>query len=383
VTRGHEQLRCDVAIIGGGIAGAAAAWAIAPHSRVVLLEGESGLGYHSTGRSAAILTESYEAGLVRDLTSASRRVLTADFAAVDGLLVERGLLWVAGPGRDEEVERAIAAAEDGPAALELLDTHGARELCPALRPEACSAGLFERGAAAIDVDLLHQAYVRTARHHGAKVVTDARVRRIEHTENGWTVDATVLDVTARVLVDAAGAWADVVASMAGVSQAGLQPLRRTAFLFPARDGDGHERWPFTVGIDEAWYFEPHGPVLLGSNADEHPDVPRDARADDVDVAEAIEKINAATTLNIRRVLKQWAGLRTFAPDRLPVIGPYHEDPTFHWYAGLGGFGIMTSPALGRVVADAVLQRTPSDLGTRVLAALPAPRGGPYGLAEEP
>ena len=345
----------DVAIIGGGIAGAAAAWALAPQLRVVVLESESGLGYHSTGRSAAILTESYEAGPIRELTRRSRTILTTEFASVSGLLSRRGLLWVAATGQDAAVERALAAARESPTTVDLLDPGTAQALCPVLRRELCLAALHEPGAMAIDVDLLQQEYLRRARSHGATVRTNARVTGIRH-DGQWhlTIDGTT--VRCSHVVNAAGAWADEVAIMAGLRPIGLTPLRRTAFLFPAPVGAGHEAWPCTIGIDEDWYFEPQGPLMLGSNADEHPDVPRDVRAEDIDVAEAIEKINTITTLSIRHVLKQWAGLRTFAADRLPVVGPDRAEPTFHWYAGLGGFGIMTSPAIGQALADRVLAR---------------------------
>ena len=354
---GADANEFDVAIIGGGIAGAAAAWALAPHLRVVVLEAESGLGYHTTGRSAAILTESYEAEPVRELTGRSRAILTTEFASMSGLLTDRGVLWIASIGQDAAVARALAAAQGSPVAINVLDPGTAQALCPVLRRERCLAALHEPGAMAIDVDLLQQEYLRRARSHGATVRTNARVTGIRH--NGqWYLATSGMTVRCTQVVNAAGAWADEVAIMAGLRPIGLTPLRRTAFLFPAPGGGGHESWPCTIGIDEDWYFEPYGPLMLGSNADEHPDVPRDVGAEDIDVAEAIEKINTITTLGVRRVLKQWAGLRTFAPDRLPVVGPDRAEPTFHWYAGLGGFGIMTSPALGQALADRML--TPPD-----------------------
>jgi len=352
---GPDATEFDVAVIGGGIAGAAAAWALAPHLRVVVLEAESGLSYHTTGRSAAVLTESYEAEPIRELTGRSRSILTTEFADVSGLLTKRGVLWIVSIGQDAAVERALAAARESPVTVDLLDPGTAQTLCPVLRRELCLAALHEPGAMAIDVDLLQREYLRRARSHGAAVRTNARVTGIRHDEQ-WYLATNDMTVRCTHVVNAAGAWADEVAIMAGLRPIGLTPLRRTAFLFKAPAGGGHESWPCTIGIDEGWYFEPYGPLMLGSNADEHPDVPRDVRAEDIDVAEAIEKISTITTLSIRRVLKQWAGLRTFAADRLPVVGPDRTEPTFHWYAGLGGFGIMTSPALGRVLADRVLTR---------------------------
>lgn len=363
----------DVVVIGGGIAGAAAAWALSSHTSVVLLEAEPGVGYHSTGRSAAILSQTYEAPIVRQLARASRSILDDEFTNLDRLLVDRPVLWVAGHRQWEAFERARVAAERGPGNVDVLDEDQCRRMCPVLRDGTLIGGLCESGAKAIDVDLLHQEFLRRASAGGAKVMVSHPVKSIARLAGRWRVDADGSSIRATHIVNAAGAWADQVAEMAGLPAAGLSPLRRTAFLFPANPDDGHESWPFTIDVEESWYFEPNGPVMLGSNCDEHPDAPRDVHAEDIDVAEAIEKINRVTTLGIRRVLKQWAGLRTFARDRLPVIGPDPDEPTFHWYAGLGGFGIMTSPALGTVVADLVLGRSPAPWTESVAQAASADR----------
>ena len=248
---GADANEFDVGIIGGGIAGAVAAWALAPHLRVVVLEAEIGLGYHSTGRSAAILTESYEAGPIRDLTGRSRIILTSEFASVQGLLTRRGLLWVASTGQDAAVERALVAARESPAPVALLDPGTAHAVCPMLRREVCLAALHEPGAMAIDVDLLQQEYVRRARSHGATVRTDARVSGIRH-DGQWHLTIHGTTVRCTHVVNAAGAWADEVAIMAGLRPVGLTPLRRTAFLFPAPVGAGRQSWPCTIGIEEDW-----------------------------------------------------------------------------------------------------------------------------------
>jgi D-arginine dehydrogenase len=265
------------------------------------------------------------------------------------------LLWVAAEGDEAALERFTQTVADGPAPYQAVEKESLRDICGALRQDACVGGVHEPDAKAIDVDMLQQEFLRRARVWGARVVTNCRIEQISRQQGAWILEADGQTIRASAVVDAAGAWADQVAAMAGVEPADLTPMRRTAFLFPSHDGDGHETWPFTIDINETWYFEPHGPVMLGSNCDEHPDVPRDVRAEDIDVAEAIEKINAMTSLEIRRVLKQWAGLRTFARDRLPVLGKDSRVPGFFWYAGLGGFGIMTAPALARTLAEAVLE----------------------------
>jgi D-arginine dehydrogenase len=345
----------DVAVVGGGIAGAAAAWAISPHASVAVLEAEQGVGYHSTGRSAAMLTETYESDVVRTAARASRTVMEQEFAACHGLLNDRGVLWVAAQGDEAALATLMQTVADGPAPFQAIAKDSLRDICGALRYEVCVGGVHEPDAKAIDVDMLQQEFLRRARGAGARVITNCRIEQISRQRGIWMLEAGGQTIRASKMVDAAGAWADQVAAMAGVEPAELTPMRRTAFLFPAHDGDGHETWPFTIDVNETWYFEPHGPVMLGSNCDEHPDVPRDVRAEDIDVAEAIEKITAMTSLEIRRVLKQWAGLRTFARDRLPVLGRDTRVPDFFWYAGLGGFGIMTAPALARTLAEAVLE----------------------------
>jgi D-arginine dehydrogenase len=314
------------------------------------------------------MTESYAAPLVRQLTLASRQVLETEFGGVQGLLADRGLLWVASRNQAVGFHRLRGEAEAWPSYLDLLTESQARTVCPALREGSILGGLHEPAAKAIDVDLLLNELLRRARAFGARVVTDFRIVSISRRRGRWQLESEGMTINARRVVNAAGAWADEIANLAGLAPAGLKPLRRTAFLFPATAGDGHERWPFTIDVDENWYFETDGPNMLGSNCDEHPDTPRDVRAEDIDVAEAIEKINSMTTLDIRHVLKQWSGLRTFASDRLPVIGPDPAEPTFSWYAALGGYGIMTSPALGRVVAEAALGLSPSPTTSAVLDA---------------
>jgi len=285
----------DVAVIGGGIADAAAAWAIAPDASVAVLEAESAVGFHSTGRSAAILTQSYESGPIRALTARTRRILGEEFGELTGVLSDRGVLWVATRAEQAALEAAAETALRGPAEVRRIDAGEARRLCPASRAGACAGALFEPEAKAIDVDLLHQEMLRRARADGCAVLLDAGVDALERQPVGWAIRFGGSELRACAPVNAAGAWADHIAALAGVAPVRLSPLRRTVFLFDPPPGSGHQPWPFTIGIAKAWYFGPHGPVMLGSNGDEHPDVPRDVRAQDIDVAEAIEKFNAATT----------------------------------------------------------------------------------------
>jgi D-arginine dehydrogenase len=336
--------RADVAVIGGGMAGMSIASELAPTHSVIVLEQESQLAHHATGRSAAAFLESYGGPEVRALTRASRPLLEA--AAVDSpLLTQRPLLWVAGPGH----EPAIAELRRQQPGLRGLGTDDAQRMCSVLRAEWVAAAALEPDAQDIDVAGLHQAYVRAARRNGVIVAKDSRVSEASYDGRGWWVRHATGTASVGVVVDAAGAWADHVATLFGARPCGLRPLRRTVVI--ARTGQPvPASWPLVADVDDTFYFRPDGPHVLASPADETPSEACDARPEEADVARAIERVNNATTLAIRSVVAAWAGLRTFAPDRVPVMGYDPDVPGFFWLAGQGGYGIQTAPALARLAA---------------------------------
>ncbi len=351
-------IETDVAVVGAGIAGVSVAYELAADHAVVLLEQENQPAYHTTGRSAAMFLESYGGPHVRPLTAASRPV----FDAVGPLLSPRPLLWVA-PAEHLDRLAALAAAQP---ALVPLDPAQAGALCPPLRPDWCAAALLEPGALEIDVLGLHQHYLGGMRRRGSRVLVNAAVRAGRHDRRRWVLDTAAGPVAATAVVNAAGAWADRVAAGLGVPPVGLRPMRRTAAVVRA---DGVDRaWPLVSDVAETFYFRPEGAGVLVSPADETPSEPCDARPDDLDVALAIERVNAATTLGLRSVVTAWAGLRTFAPDRNPVLGADPAAPGLWWLAGQGGYGIQTAPALARLVAAAV-----TGTGDAVPAALSVAR----------
>jgi D-arginine dehydrogenase len=263
------------------------------------------------------------------------------------------VLYVAGPDDVDEL-RGDASAWAAWTAVELLDADGARALVPALRPERIALAVHEPGGLDLDVDALLQGFLRLFRSRGGTVVTGAPVSAIARVGDGWSVTTPVGTIATSVVVDAAGAWADTVAVMAGLEPLGVRPLRRTAFTFAAPDGPGVERWPLVTDAGDEWYLKPDAGRILASPADETPTDPCDARPEEVDVALAVERIEAAFDFEVRGVRSPWAGLRTFAPDRVPVAGPDPHAPGFVWLAGQGGYGIKTSPALAEVVAASVL-----------------------------
>lgn len=348
--------RFDVAVIGGGIAGVTAARAVAPDRTVVLLEQERELAYHTTSRSAAMFLENEGRPVFHRLSTASRTFFEADHPELDAPLLDP--LPVLQVGTSENRDAFVAAEANATTrAIRLVDEGELADLCPVLRPGVATIGLFEATAASLDVMALHQLFLRRARAAGAEVRRAARVTAIDRRGGVWELTTASGPVEAGVIVNAAGAWGDEVARMAGVRPVGLRPLRRTAFT--ARIDVDPTGWPFVYAPLSYLhsYFKPEaGNQLLCSLSDETPSEPCDARAEEVDVALAIDHINRLTVLDIRSVARTWAGLRTFAPDRDPVFGWDDRVEGFLWLVGQGGCGIVTSPAAGEIVAALVADR---------------------------
>jgi len=371
----------DVIVIGAGIAGASVAAHLAEAQSVVLLEREDRAGYHSTGRSAALFTEIYGNTVIRALTRASRKFLfepPAGFA--DGPLTRpRGCLYVATQTQLGSL-RDFAALPDVAPATRPLEVREAIALCPILRADYVAAALIEPDSSDIDVSALHQGYLRLFRRRAGRLVTNAPVEALERGAGGWTVYAGTERFTAPLVVNAAGAWADEVAALAGLARVGLQPRRRTAVLVDVSPGIDVSRWPFVNDVDEQFYFKPEAGSLFLSPADETPVEPSDAQPDEWDVATAVERVEAATTLQITRLKARWAGLRTFAPDRTPVVGYSGERDGFFWLAGQGGYGIQTAPALSRAAAALILE---SPLPEGLEAHLAALSPGRFSALQDP
>lgn len=353
----------DFLIIGAGMAGVSLASELAGHARVVLIERETRGAYHATGRSAAIFTPNYGNTTVRALSRASGAFFNtpeSGFSEVP-LCMPRPTMFIAGPDQLETLEN-MAGVPEIAASTRLLSGAECADYVPILRADRTSAGLFDEGSFDLDVDAIYQGYIRRGRRMGVAIVSDCRDLSLTWTGEHWQVSASVGAWTVQTIVNAAGAWADEVASLAGVSRLGLSPLRRTVVTVdppPNVDCDG---WPMVVDVDERFYFKPEAGRLLLSPADETLSEPTDAAADEWDVAVAVDRVEQATTLQVRRIQSRWAGLRTFAPDRSPVAGFDPEVPGFFWLAAQGGYGIQMAPALARFAAALALRRPlPSDV----------------------
>lgn len=348
----------DVAIIGAGMVGASTAYFAsrlpgAAPLRVLLLEGEERPGLHSTGRSAALYAPSYGPPGVRALTRASRDFLfdpPAGFTS-QPLLSPRGALFVASRERRPALDALLAMLQAEGAAVTALDGDALRARVPVLEPAWADCGVLDEAALDMDVDALLQGFLRGARGAGVQCVVGARIERIEPVDGRWRLHAADGRCwLAGQVVDAAGAWADQVAAAAGLPGVGLEPRRRTAFVFEGPAGLDASPWPAVIDIDEHWYFKPDAGLLLGSPANADPVAPHDVVPEELDVAIGIDHLERVTTLRIRRPRRAWAGLRSFVADGEPVIGPDPAAPGFVWAAALGGYGIQSAPAVGRLCA---------------------------------
>jgi len=351
----------DVVVIGAGIAGAAAAWSLAEHLRVVLVERESAPGVHATGRSASVLSETSGHPVVCVLARASRPFFERppDAFCETPLLTARGLAWV-GQGDDADVLDAFAeSARPLTPTVRRLSPQATLELLPGFRPVAVAGGaVYEPDAMSIDTAAMLQGFVAGTRRRGSVVLTTSEaISAVNVGSSGWVTTIGERTLTSTHIVNAAGAWGDIVAERCGVAPIGLQPLRRTAAIVPAPDWVGG--WPLVMDIAGRYYVEPEAGGLLVSPADETASEPCDARPDEIDVAIALDQLAAATEVPVRSVRRAWAGLRTFAPDRVPVLG---EDPGaagFWWLVGQGGAGIKTAPAMAALLTA---QLTGADAG---------------------
>ncbi len=370
MVRGMDIYSFDTLVIGAGIAGATCAAHLAADQRVALIEAEEAAGYHSTGRSAAIWIQNYGPTDVQTLTGLSRHFFEAppEGFTDSPIMAHRPVVFLAPAEQEAHLERLL---NEG---IGLVDISIAklREMVPALKPDYATRAAIENDAFDMDVAALHQGFLRLLKRHDGVLALRSRAGIITRREGLWHVEVTGGAVfQAKVIVNAAGSWGDEVATQAGVRPLGLTPKRRTGVVIdPAPFLPAH--WPMLNDVDHSWYCRPEARTkLMLSPADETDDVPHDVQPDEMDIAIAIDRMQQALDIEVRRVEHSWAGLRTFTPDRSLAFGWAKDTPGFMWCVGQGGYGIQTSPAAGRLIADLVLARDPGSAGAILASVDPA------------
>jgi len=344
----------EILIIGGGIAGLSAAAALADHAKVTVLEAEEQIGFHSSGRSATMLHYALGDRLVRALTLASRGFFDDPPEDFTDVPIGRPMPVLIFAREDERADLDALDADIAPfAELERLDETGVHQLCPLLNDQAVH-GIADLRGVRIDPHALLQGNLRQVRRSGGDLITDARVAAIEHSSGVWSVTTERGEKhSAPILINAAGAWADVVAVMAGVRPLGLEPKRRTIITFDAPTGTELDGLPFAKTVGDELYFAPESGRLFASPMDEVPSEPTDAQPDDYEIALAAFRMEERTSVKVERIHSKWAGLRSFTPDRHPAVGFAADAHGFFWLAGQGGFGLQTSPAMARIAASLI------------------------------
>ncbi|MDX2485489.1 MAG: FAD-binding oxidoreductase [Pseudodonghicola sp.] len=351
------QTQTDIVIIGGGIAGISAGARLAPHARVTVLEAEQAIGYHASGRSAAL----YEASYGMPSTVALARASGDFYLRESDYLSPRGLMLAGLAGQEDAFAKDLA--EMG---MDQISPEEACNLVPILNPERAVLLGYHSDAWDIDTDRLLQDFARTIRTNGGQVLTKSPVSAITRGAR-WQVSTPQGVIEADLLVNAAGAWADEVAGLAGVAPIKITPMRRSMARVAAPEGFDPARWPMVFGVNESWYMKPDAGALLVSPAEEDPTTPHDAWAEDMTLAEGIARYEEIVREPVTRMISNWAGLRSFAPDRNLVIGHDPVAPGFFWLAGQGGYGFLTCPAVSQLAADLMLGRAPViDATTRAL-----------------
>jgi D-arginine dehydrogenase len=347
-----ERRKAQFVIIGGGIAGISAGAWLARHGPTILLERESQPAYHSTGRSVAFYLEHYGNAVIRALTRASGKFLKTPSEGFSDhpILSPRGTLNLARADQMEDLAAAAQTIQSDGGACRFMTWPEAMAEVPVLAPDYGAGALLEPDAMDIDIHALLQSYLRMFRSDGGVLITNAEVIRLERSNGHWYATTPTMRIEAPIVVNAAGAWADMIAGLAGLPAVSITPLRRSVGVIEPPAGLVMEKWPLLNDIGEQFYVKPDAGRLLLSPADETPCPPSDVRPEDLDLALAVDRLETVTTLKVKRLLQRWAGLRSFAPDRTPVVGFDPLAEGFMWLAGQGGYGIQTSAALGRIAA---------------------------------
>lgn len=361
----------DFLVIGGGIAGLSVAYELSASGSVVVLEAESSTGYHSTGRSAAVSSENYGPSLWKRLVTASKGFLEnpPDDLATATLVHPRGALYLAKPHEEDQIRGEVEDLQSRGAKVELITMDDVLKLCPVVEPTQFTRGLYEPDCVDIDTNELMQVYQRGLKRRGGELLVHAQVEELKKVDGQWNAVTRSGTYRAPIVINAAGGWVKSIALLAGLPERKVVPFRRTAVTFDPPDGVDIVQWPMIFDVAETFYFKPEAGKVMVSPVDMAPSEPCDAQADELEVAIAIDRIQRHTTMKVAKLSHSWGGLRTFASDHEPVIGPDPADKTFIWLAGQGGNGVMGGPAAARLAASFALgKEIPADIAALGITA---------------
>ena len=349
-------MQYDFIVIGGGISGASMAYRLIEHGSVLLLEMEQQPGYHSTGRSAAQFTKLYGNAAIRALVRLSESFLLSPPQGFSDapILTPRGAMFVGEKSQNAALDELKNTASQEKCRVRELSVEDALKIVPVLKPKAFDRAILESESMDIDVHALHGGFLRKFARQGGDFICDAEVLEMQRVNNLWRVRTKTFSFESPIVVNAAGAWGDVIAHRGGVHQMGLTPKRRTVILFDPPSDVNIDNWPLVIDANENWYFKPEAGKVLASPADETPAEPCDAQAEELDIALIVDAIERMTTMKVGRISNSRAGLRTFVPDKTPVVGRAPDAKGFFWLVGQGGYGIETSPALGELASSLIV-----------------------------
>tara|TARA_Y100001970_G_scaffold291556_1_gene429155 strand:- start:22499 stop:23629 length:1131 start_codon:yes stop_codon:yes gene_type:complete len=345
-------VQADFLIIGSGMAGMSAAYRLSKHGKVIVLEKESLLGYHTTGRSAAFFTENYGNKIIRSITKASRYFLENPPSCFkNGQLMTQygGSLFIANKNQSKYIDKELDYAKSVSANVFEIDKKEVQNMVPAIKENYIDRALHEPDSKVMDVDLIHQGFARGLKNNNGEILFNSEVINISKNNNIWFVKTRNNEFKAPIIINAAGAWCDEIAILANIKPLNLSPKRRTVIIFEDSSNLNTAKWPVVIDIEDNFYFKAEAGKILASPADETDSPPCDSQPEEIDIAITIDRIENATNFKIKNIDHKWAGLRSFFPDRTPVVGEDSNMSGFFWLAGQGGYGIQTSPGISKII----------------------------------
>ena len=354
-----SKKKFDIIVLGSGIAGISIASELSEYLNVCVLEKEGLISYHSTGRSLAFYLESYGNEVIRQLTSASKDFFynRIDTTSKNILIKKRGVIHIANKFQTIKLKNLYETLTKNNENFKILNKLQTIELLPCLNDEYVDSSIYDSEASDIDVNAIYNIYLKNLTKNNGKVITDIKITEFLHQVHGWKILTNQDEFYTKIIVNAAGAWCDLIATNVGAKKINIVPKKRTIFCFKPTNIKLNNKWPLGVDVEENFYFKIENDTVIASPADETPTVPHDVQAEDIDIALGIERIKNSTLFEFNSIFNKWAGLRSFVKDKNPVIGFDNKFKNFFWFAGQGGYGIQTAPALSKIASNLILKKS--------------------------